>query len=116
MSPVDASTLIIVTAKHGQAPIDRRLLQKIGHPVPAFVNSVQPNLIAQATEDDVSLLWLSDQSKTAAAVAALRTDQAGANAAQSQTTILAGSTLQAQFGSPLTDSRVLHRLQGVLRS
>jgi hypothetical protein len=100
-----ASTLIIVTAKHGQAPIDRRLLQKIGHPVPAIVNGVQPKLVAQATEDDVSLLWLSDQSKTAAAVAALQADEAGANTAHIRT-ILAGSTLQTHFGSPRTDPRV----------
>ena len=39
--------------------------------IPNLVNGVQSGLLAQATQDDVALLWLTDQSKTNAVVAQL---------------------------------------------
>jgi len=99
------STAIIVTAKHGQTPIDRSTLRKIGNQVDPIVNGVQPKLVAQSTRDDVDLLWLSDQSKTGAAVAALTNTQSMSNPALIQQ-VLAGDALKAQFGDPATDPRV----------
>jgi hypothetical protein len=65
-----AWTLIIVTAKHGQSPIDKSLVQKVdGDAVAALVDGAAP--LAGHIEDDVALYWLSDASKTAAGVAAL---------------------------------------------
>jgi hypothetical protein len=37
------------------------------HLVPGIVNGVQAGLVAQATEDDIALLWLADQNRTGAA-------------------------------------------------
>ena len=78
------STLIIVTAKHGQSPIDPARVLRIHGDVatdksptailgPAFLPDSKINGLGP-TEDDVSLLWLKDSSMTAAAVALLQTD------------------------------------------
>jgi hypothetical protein len=74
------STLIIVSAKHGQSPIDPKRVLRIpaddaSDEPPSHILSpggVGPGLpVAQADEDDVSLLWLTDQSQTESAVATL---------------------------------------------
>jgi len=78
------STLIIVTAKHGQSPIDPNRVLRIHGDVPtdksptailgsAFLPDSKINGLGP-TEDDVSLLWLKDSSQTAAAVALLEAD------------------------------------------
>jgi len=65
-----SSTLIIVTAKHGQSPIDPTKRQIVADgTIPDLINSVQPGLLAQVTQDDASLIWLTDQTKTDAVVA-----------------------------------------------
>src|SRR5262249_21985024 len=70
------STAIIVTAKHGQAPIDVSTRKIISNKlIPAALNQLQSGLVAQGTLDDVALLWLTDQSMTAAAVSALLANQ-----------------------------------------
>jgi YVTN family beta-propeller protein len=65
------STDLVLTAKHGQTP-----RQGIGG---LMAESTLPSLlasagapVAQATQDDVSLIWLKDQSKTQTAVTALQ--------------------------------------------
>lgn len=79
------STLIIITAKHGQSPIDPHRYN--GVPGPSGTNGTTPatllaNLIPfsesplnptgiGATEDDVSLIWLNNSSQTASAVSIL---------------------------------------------
>lgn len=64
------STAIIVTAKHGQSPIDKTLVSKVdGDAVAALVDSVAP--LAGHIEDDVALYWLKDASRAPAAAAAL---------------------------------------------
>jgi hypothetical protein len=62
------STLMVVTAKHGQAPRIDAAVRMADSQLP---NVIGPSLIAQATQDDVALFWLKDQSKTDDAVAAL---------------------------------------------
>jgi hypothetical protein len=79
------STLIVITAKHGQGPIDpHRFFPIPGHRgdngttpatllanlLPLSESPLNPTGIG-ATEDDVSLLWLKDSSQTASAVATL---------------------------------------------
>jgi hypothetical protein len=96
------STVIILTAKHGQSPIDPNQRQIISSKlIPNLVNGIQSGLLAQATQDDVALLWLTDQSKTATVVAQL--------SAQAQTLgiqqILAGDSLKLLFKDPLKDAR-----------
>ncbi|SRR5216684_1786474 len=88
------STLIIVTAKHGQSPIDQsKLVMERGtHPVADpidFVNSADPRVDSPGftftnpnnnhdfstgghlQTDDVGLLWLQDRSKLSAVIAQL---------------------------------------------
>ena len=97
-----SSTAIILTAKHGQAPIDPTKHQIIDkNIIPNLVNSVQAGLLAQATEDDVALIWLNDQSKTNDVVAKLNANKAQAHI----NTILSGASLQQFFNDPTKDSR-----------
>jgi hypothetical protein len=72
------STLIIITAKHGQSPIDTSRYNPDGKPNdPATILSSylapSENSAIGPTEDDVALLWLADSSNTATAVATLET-------------------------------------------
>jgi hypothetical protein len=103
------STLIIVAAKHGQSPIDvSKLHMKKGSKNPkatADVTDVTDVLggagigVAQATEDDVSLLWLTNQNDTANGVIALQANAAAARV----DTIYSGAT--REFGDPTKDPR-----------
>jgi hypothetical protein len=97
------STTIIITAKHGQSPIDPSKLDKVGHAETNVLTAagITP---AQVTDDDISLIWLKDQSQTAAAVQALETDKAGPDTAKVDY-VLSGSALAKQFNSPLRDPR-----------
>jgi hypothetical protein len=66
------STLIIVTSKHGQSPIEvkqRRVIDR--NLIRETVNGVQPGLLAQGSLDTIGILWLKDRGKTGAVVAAL---------------------------------------------
>jgi hypothetical protein len=70
------STLIIITAKHGQSPVDSSRYIADGPPNdPATILSSylapSENSAIGPTEDDVALLWLENSSDTTAAVAAL---------------------------------------------
>jgi hypothetical protein len=104
------STLIVITAKHGQGPIDpHRFLPIPGHSgtngttpatllaslLPASESPLNPNGIGP-TEDDVSLLWLSDSSNTASAVATL--EQNGSKIGLG--TIFYGPSLAMNYNSP----------------
>jgi hypothetical protein len=81
------NTLFVLTAKHGQSPVDYSKLRKIGDTVTSTLKNagialslgsstdpVTGNItqVGQATEDDVAFIWLGNQSETAAAVAALK--------------------------------------------
>jgi Type I phosphodiesterase / nucleotide pyrophosphatase len=72
------STLIIVTAKHGQSPVDSSRYVRDGSNDPATLLSSflapSENSAIGPTEDDVVLLWLSESSETAAAVALLEAE------------------------------------------
>jgi hypothetical protein len=69
----------VVAAAHGQAPVDPSLVKVLSSDlIPALVDQVQSGLLAQATEDDVALIWLKDASKTAAVAAKLQADGASA--------------------------------------
>lgn len=98
-----ANTEIILTAKHGQSPIDPSKLALIGHAEDTVLSNAGIQ-VAQTTDDDVSLLWLKDQGQTAAAVAALKADQGATNTAHIQY-ILSGKSLIQKFDNPLTDPR-----------
>jgi hypothetical protein len=101
-----ATTTIIITAKHGQSPIDPSTLALIGHAEVTVLNNagVFP---AMVTDDDVALIWMNPATRvadTAKGVAALQDSISHGNPARIQT-LLFGSALAAQFGNPATDPR-----------
>ncbi|MER3447604.1 MAG: hypothetical protein C4291_12565 [Candidatus Dadabacteria bacterium] len=98
-----SSTLIIISAKHGQSPIDpskSKIVDK--NLIPNLVNGVQNNLLAQATQDDISLLWLTDRGRINDVVNALITNQPQFKIQE----IYSGESLKLQFNDPQNDPRV----------
>ena len=98
------STMIIITAKHGNSPVDSATLVRVNPAVISnIVNGVAPGLLALLSADTGPLIWLKDQTRTADVVAALGqpANLAAARVAQ----ILSGADLAALFPDPLTDSR-----------
>ncbi|HSR07151.1 MAG TPA: alkaline phosphatase family protein [Bryobacteraceae bacterium] len=105
------STLIIITAKHGQSPIDTNRFQKIGKgitttpadviagflpPVPAPENPNTPNGIGP-TQDDISLMWLAPGANLTSAVSAL---EASGTAGIGLGQIFYGPSLETMFNAP----------------
>jgi hypothetical protein len=72
------STLVIITAKHGQSPVDSSRYVRDGSNDPATLLSAylapSENSAIGPTEDDVALLWLVNSSDTPAAVALLESE------------------------------------------
>ncbi len=67
------STMIIITSKHGQSPVDVRQRRVIDRKlVRDAVNSVSPGLLAHASLDSIGLIYLHDSSRTTAVAQALR--------------------------------------------
>jgi arylsulfatase A-like enzyme len=112
------STLFIVTAKHGQSPINPTKINKPGHfadlvaTLPDAATNPGAMAIASANacatgpcgfvqDDDIALIWLQDQSKTQAVV-----DYLNANAkALFIDEVLGGDELKLKFNDPAHDSR-----------
>ncbi len=95
-------TLVIVTAKHGNGPIDPALLDKIDeHRVSAVIDAAAPGALAQLTTDHGALVWLHDASTTAAVTAALREHAGELGIAD----VISGERLAQRFPSPAQDSR-----------
>jgi hypothetical protein len=109
------STLIIITAKHGQSPIDPKVLLRI----PADNGGTSPSTIISAllpdsevnqigpTEDDVSLLWLatSTPAETATAVGMLQSGTNPVLGGYNGGEIFWGPSLDLMFNDPATDPR-----------
>jgi len=99
-------TTIIITAKHGQSPIDpARFFPIPGHsklngtsPANLLVNMIPPAELAGPgpTEDDISQIWLSPGADTLKAVALLETDVKTAGIGQ----IFYGPSLETMFNAP----------------
>jgi hypothetical protein len=97
-----ASTAIVLTAKHGQSPMDVSKKEIVDESIiPNIVNGVQKDLAAEVSGDDISLIWLTDQSKTGDVVTALSEHQKEAHIRR----ILSGESLKLFFRDPLRDSR-----------
>src|SRR5579863_4347917 len=110
------STLIVITAKHGQSPIDpsRYVSQLINATSPATLlsdagyipwseSTNNPTGIGP-TEDDVSLLWLSSSANTDAAVAVLEANPSmttGIGLGQ----IYYGNSVSLNYNNPTNDPR-----------
>lgn len=94
------TTYIVITSKHGQAPVDPTKLNVVSPSIiPGIVDQVTP--VARVTADDSALIWLQDQTQTDAAVAALMASQDEAFIQD----IWSGETLKLRYADPLTDSR-----------
>jgi len=110
------STLFIVGAKHGQSPINPVKTHKPGHfadLVAALPGaSTDPAAIAIANanncatgpcgfvqDDDIALIWLQDQTQTAAVASYLNANVAPLFIDE----VMAGSELKLKFNSPLKD-------------
>jgi hypothetical protein len=96
-----SSTLVVVTAKHGDSPVDlasRRAIDPAS--VDAVVNSVEPGLLALNTPDTIELLWLKDHSKAGAVAAALQANAA----ALGVETVYTGSDITNAFDHALASS------------
>jgi hypothetical protein len=98
------STLIIVTAKHGDVPIDPAQLHLADlNLIPNLVKTIDPNLLLNAEQDgSVALLWLRDHQRTKDVVNALWSKQKEASIQQ----IFWGESLKLLFPDPATDPRV----------
>jgi hypothetical protein len=106
---LEESTLIIITAKHGQSPIDPNLYDAvpgktkngmspatlIASLLPMSESPANPNGIGP-TEDDVSLLWLQNSANTASAVSALESNLKTAGIGQ----IFYGPSLAINYDVP----------------
>ena len=109
------STLIVITAKHGQSPIDpsryarqtkigtspARLLSDAGF-IPFSESTKNPNGIGP-TEDDVSLIWLSHSSDTLASVKILEANGSATGIGLGQ--IFYGPSLAINYNDPTVDPR-----------
>jgi hypothetical protein len=102
-------TLIIITAKHGQSPIDHNRLRTLTAansgplgPIATRPSAVLATDAAHVTEDDIALVWLKNSNTTAADVALLRANTSAA----AIETIFAGLSIRALFADPRTDTRV----------
>jgi Type I phosphodiesterase / nucleotide pyrophosphatase len=109
------STLIVITAKHGQSPIDpsRYVSQLINGTSPAtllsnagfipFSESTNNPTGIGPTEDDVSLIWLKNSSDTLAAVKILEDNATPAGIELGQ--IYYGPSLALNYNDPTVDAR-----------
>jgi hypothetical protein len=108
------STLIVITAKHGQSPIDpsRYVAQTRNGTSPATVLAMA-GLIPDSesplgsgigpTEDDVSLVWLKSSADTDASVAILENNESAAGIALGQ--FYYGPSLAINYNDPTVDPR-----------
>jgi arylsulfatase A-like enzyme len=95
------STLVVLTAKHGQSPIDIAKLRRIdGKLLLAQVNAAAPGVLAKAALDDVGLLWLKDRHAAPAVAVALNAHAAELGIAH----VYTGDDMPAGFGRA-TDNR-----------
>jgi arylsulfatase A-like enzyme len=98
------STLIIVTAKHGDVPIDPLKFRAADLAlIPRIVSSVEPGLLLNAEQDgSIAMLWLKDHRRTGDVVKALRSKQTEAGIQQ----IFSGESLKLMFADPASDPRM----------
>jgi hypothetical protein len=101
------STLIIITAKHGQSPIDPHRFKELGKGITTTPADVIASYLPFSesptnasgigpTQDDIALLWLTHTSDTRTAVRLLETNAAAAGIGQ----LFYGPSLETMFNAP----------------
>ncbi len=98
------STLIVLTAKHGDVPIDPLKFRAADLTlIPRIVNNIEPGLLLNAEQDgSIAMLWLKDHRRTADVVKTLRSRQTEAGIQQ----IFSGESLKLTFADPASDPRM----------
>jgi hypothetical protein len=96
------STAIVITAKHGETPLDPPRTIVLTSVIPNLINSIQSGLVLKATQKANAIIWLKDQSKTLAAANLLDNNRATTGAGQ----IFALESLKLLFPDPLIDPAV----------
>jgi len=110
------STLIVISAKHGQSPIDSARYLGIsttpGDPITTSPATILDSLLPPSqqpsnsppgigpTEDDISLLWLSDSTQTTNAVAMLESQSPATNNIAGIGQIFSGPAIGQLFNLP----------------
>jgi hypothetical protein len=100
-SGLASSTVIIVTAKHGQSPIDPAKVSKIPGSVPA---TVVGSSYAFDISDDASMIWLNSPSDIDTVLPYLEDGSGGKDLGAQE--IFAGPTLKNRWDDPSVDERV----------
>lgn len=96
------STLLIVTAKHGNGPIDPTMLRHVDRDaISRLIELTVPGALAHVTSDQAALIWLHDHAKTTQVAQALQRNRDRLGIRR----VLYGATLTLRFPSPTTDSR-----------
>jgi hypothetical protein len=92
------STLVVVTAKHADSPVDLSTRRAIDPAlIDATVNGVQAGLLAQETPDTISLIWLKDHSRVGEVAAAIEANAANLGAE----TVYSGDSINHIFEGTL---------------
>jgi Type I phosphodiesterase / nucleotide pyrophosphatase len=106
------STLIIITAKHGQNPIDSTRFNEPATTPATILDSYLPDSEKPSnpngigpTEDDISLIWLADPSQVETAVNLLQTTSPASNNVAGIRQIFWGPAITQMFNSPSVDPR-----------
>lgn len=101
-----SSTLVIITSKHGDGPLDVRKHRIISDTLlPKIINQAHPGVLADAYQDGtLASIWLNDQSQTAAVVKTL--SQPDVESKLDIKRILSGDSLKLMFNDPLKDPRI----------
>lgn len=101
-----SSTLVIVTAKHGDGPLDVRKHRIISDGLlPKIIEQMHPGVLADAYQDGTLVsIWLKDQSQTPAVVKTL--SQPDVESKLDIKRILSGESLKLMFNDPLKDPRI----------
>jgi hypothetical protein len=109
------STLVIISAKHGQSPIDSARYLGIGvpsnSPITTSPATILENLLPDSespansngigpTEDDISLIWLSDSTQTTNAVGMLESQSPATNNIAGIGQIFSGPAIGQMFNLP----------------
>jgi len=104
---LEHSTAIIISAKHGQSPIDPARLLRIpaDNPSTKPPSDVLGSAVAQALEDDVAVIWLTDNSPAATTAAAAQLEANAATVGADGGEIFYGPNLTLMFNDPASDPR-----------
>ena len=97
------STLVIVSAKSGNCPMDRAKAHIVDRKlIPGLLDRAWPGAVAHVTADDIMLIWLRDQARAESAAQLLRANAAPLGIER----VYAGAALRLLFGNPMHDPRI----------